>query len=334
MKTTVAICRTFLLISLLAAGVLAQGAQSVEAQNYRAPGELIDVGGYRLHLNCTGKGSPTVLLEGGAGDFSLDWSLVQPKVAANTRVCSYDRAGYGWSDAGPLPRTMRQIVRELHTALKKARVKGPYVFVGQSYGGLLARVFASQYPKEIAGVVLVDSTHEDTEIMMNNKVTLLRELSRNRELPAVKTKMPPSTAPRTTAEKQNKSSSPVTIGAPYNQLPPEVQQMRRWLMAQPKYDEARESEFDFLGEELGVMHEERAKNKIPLSDLPLIVLARGKNQREANKKLQADLVRLSRNSKQVIAENSGHHIHIDDPELVAKAILEVVNAIRQKTKLV
>src|SRR3989441_5358143 len=110
-----------------------------------APGQLVDLGGWRLHLNCTGHGSasqPTVILEAGAGGFSVDWSLVQPEVARFARVCSDDRAGLGWSDLGPRPRTLRQVVWELHTLLEKADVRPPYLFVAHSYGGILARLFA------------------------------------------------------------------------------------------------------------------------------------------------------------------------------------------------
>src|SRR5574341_1525543 len=119
--------------------------QSAHTNGYPPTGKLVDVGGWRLHLDCSGKNkknSPTVVLESGSGDFSFDWSLVQPGVARFTRVCSYDRAGSAWSELGPRPRTMRQVVYELHTALKKAGIKGPYVLAGQSIGGLLVRTFA------------------------------------------------------------------------------------------------------------------------------------------------------------------------------------------------
>src|SRR5262244_723717 len=116
-------------------------------QSYPPPGKLIDVGGYRLHLNCTGNKSPTVVLIAGAGDFSFDWSLVQPGIAQFARVCSYDRAGSAWSDPGPTPRTMRQEAFELHTLLSAARIKGPYLLVGHSMGGLITRVYMDQYPQ-------------------------------------------------------------------------------------------------------------------------------------------------------------------------------------------
>src|SRR6185437_2723170 len=120
-------------------------AANVSAQSDSAPpppGKLFDLGGYKLHLNCTGSGSPTVVLSAGAGDFSTDWALVQTKVAAFTRVCSYDRSVAAWSDLGPKPRTIYQEVFDLERLLKAAGEHAPYIVVGQSLGGMVARVFA------------------------------------------------------------------------------------------------------------------------------------------------------------------------------------------------
>ena len=116
-------------------------------------GKLVDVGGYRVHLYCIGTGSPTVVIVG-AG-FSFNWGLVQPEVAGFTQVCSYDHSGIGWSDDGPKDSCSLR-VSEVHTALKNAGIKGPYVLVGHSLGGLVARVYAGQYPDEVAGMVFVD----------------------------------------------------------------------------------------------------------------------------------------------------------------------------------
>jgi len=130
---------------------------------YPPPGRLIDVGGYRLHLDARGVASaaPTVILEGGAGLGSVTWGWVQPRVAETTRVLAYDRAGIGWSDRGPEPRDGRQIARELHAALQGAGIYGPYVLVGHSFGGLYVRIFGDMYPDEVVGMVLVDPTHPD-----------------------------------------------------------------------------------------------------------------------------------------------------------------------------
>src|SRR5437667_9021026 len=121
---------TLSLIGLLLVGLLYQArASAIDASHYPAPGKLVVIGGYRLHLNCTGTGSPTVILDAGLGGASLDWSKVQPGVARFTRVCSYDRAGYGWSDTWPGPRTSQQIVKELHLLLVHAQISGTYLLV-------------------------------------------------------------------------------------------------------------------------------------------------------------------------------------------------------------
>jgi pimeloyl-ACP methyl ester carboxylesterase len=134
-----------------------------DAERYPAPGQQVDVGGYRLHIQCVGEGSPTVLLDAGLGGFSLDWSLVQPELAANNRVCAYDRAGYGWSDPGPQPRTPSHIADELHTMLVNAGVQGPYVLVGHSAAGKHVRFYATRYPQDVVGMVLVEARHESVD---------------------------------------------------------------------------------------------------------------------------------------------------------------------------
>lgn len=315
-------------LAMLMLAVTARTQQPRNPPKFSPPGRMVDVGGYRLHIHCTGRGKPAVILEAGGGDFSLDWGLVQPRVAGFTRVCTYDRAGYGWSDAGPTPRTMRQIVSELRTGVRKARVKGPYVFVGHSFGGLLARVYAGQYPQEVVGMVLVDSAHEDMQILMNNKLTLLRELTRGREIPPIQTRIA-SPPPAASEGSRNAPAAASKLEPPYDKLPQDSQQIRLWAMSQAKFSEARRSEFDFLAEELSLVHADRAKQEFPLGDLPLIVLTRGRNLSEGHRRLQADLVRLSRHSKQVVAQNSAHHVHLDEPETVADAVRQVVNAVRQ-----
>src|SRR5215212_1938782 len=152
-----------LVLVLLLAGVVFQFVMTrIHARIYPAPGELVDVGGYSLHLYFTGEpGAPTVVMDSGLGGTMLDWQLVQPKVAEFARVCTYDRGGMGWSDSGAQPRTSQQIVRELHTLLDNAEVRGPFVLVGHSFGGTNMQVYARQYPNQVAGMVLVDSALED-----------------------------------------------------------------------------------------------------------------------------------------------------------------------------
>ena len=159
-RTLSIVMLVFLILSLitLAAGAI---AKSNLAKQNPAPGQLVDVGGYKLHINCMGKGSPTVILESGQGDYSLTWAYVQPQIAKITRVCSYDRAGLGWSDPSPNPRTASKQVEELHTLLVNSAVQGPYVLVGHSRGGMLVRMYAHNYPNEVISMVLVDSLHEE-----------------------------------------------------------------------------------------------------------------------------------------------------------------------------
>src|SRR6476619_5964306 len=137
--------------------VYESAAEAADVRAYPPPGQLVDVGGYRLHINCTGTGSPTVVIESGWGDMSAAWGWVQPEVAKTTRVCTYDRAGMGWSEASPEPRVAREYAKELHTLLANAHETGPYVLVGHSMGGFTVLVYAHDYPADVSGLVLVDS---------------------------------------------------------------------------------------------------------------------------------------------------------------------------------
>jgi len=144
--------RVFALTALVALAAVAPSA---------AASRRVDIGGYRLNLRCAGAGSPVVILEAGAGDTLETWDWVFPDVRKLTRVCAYDRAGLGRSDASPVPRTSEGIVEELQALLSRARVNGPYVLVGHSFGGLNIRLYAARHPDDVSGLVLVDATPED-----------------------------------------------------------------------------------------------------------------------------------------------------------------------------
>jgi len=132
-------------------------AEEADLEAFPPPGQLEDVGGYRLHIHCTGAGSPTVVIDAGQGDWSTSWGSVQQEVAKTTRICTYDRAGLGWSEPGPLPRDVAHFAKDLHTLLQKANVPGPYIMVGHSLGGASVRIFMHDYGSEVAGVVLIES---------------------------------------------------------------------------------------------------------------------------------------------------------------------------------
>jgi len=150
------------LLTLAVIGAIYQViATQIDQRTYLPPGEMVDVNGHLMHINCVGRGSPTVILEAANLGMSAHWVRVQQQLARTTRVCAYDRAGMGWSEAGPEPRDARQISSELHTLLKSADAEGPYVLVGHSYGGLYARMYAARYPNQVAGVALVDSSHPE-----------------------------------------------------------------------------------------------------------------------------------------------------------------------------
>ena len=150
------------LLVLAVVGAIYQTVATERAERaYPPPGEMVDVGGYNLHIDCVGQGSPTAVLDGGTGEMSANWVLVQREVSHTTRVCAYDRAGMGWSEMGPEPRDAKQISGELHALLEGAGIQGPYVLVGHSFGGLYAQTYAARYPEEVAGVALIESSHPE-----------------------------------------------------------------------------------------------------------------------------------------------------------------------------
>ena len=153
-----------LLVVLAVAGMMYENISEARDRRFNPmAGRLFDVGGYKMHIDCTGEGSPTVILESGLGDSYISWRRVQPRIAKFTRVCSYDRAGLGYSESSSQPRTSKVIAGELHALLRAAGVAPPYVLVGHSMGGYDVRLYASLYRNEVAGMVLVDASHPDQE---------------------------------------------------------------------------------------------------------------------------------------------------------------------------
>jgi pimeloyl-ACP methyl ester carboxylesterase len=333
-----------ILLSLPAAATWAQSESAPPP--FPPPGKLVDGGGWRLQLNCTGEArasQPTIILEAGAGDFSVEWSLVQPGIAKFARVCLYDRAGDGWSELGPHQRTFHQIVYELHTLLDKAGVKPPLVLVGHSYGGWLVRLYASTYPADVAGMVLVEAgTDNPLRMLPDGKLVHSSDLATGRPIPAVKTAgplrgsdIPPS------ALSQMRAGLPEAVKTanqpPRNKLPADAQRMRTWALGQLGHVAAAVNSFE--NEELAGFRAERAKSQYALGDMPLIVLTRGipeehgpdgKAIEEEHRRDHAAIAAMSRNGKLVIAARSGHHVLFDEPELVIKSIREVLAEARAK----
>jgi pimeloyl-ACP methyl ester carboxylesterase len=249
-------------------------------------------------------GSPTVILEAGGGGFSSDWSQVQNVLSPDVPVCAYDRAGLGWSEPGPAPRTMKQEVFELHLLLDAAGVHGPYVLVGQSIGGLLARLYTAQYAGEVMGIVLVDPTHESDLLGSLRYGGWIR--LREKALPRV------------------------------------VPEPRREGKAATQYN----PDDDYSAEEFQQLYLSRKTNPVPFGDRPLIVLAAGKRpappgtsdelwaqMRIEKDGLRIDLSRLSTNSKFVLDPLSTHAMHLDNPQLVAHSIKEVLTAASTRARL-
>ena len=334
-----------LALSLFVAAGSAAGQGTAVSPPVPPPGRMIDMGGWRLHLNCTGTparvgAQPTVILEAGAGDFSVDWSLAQPGIARFARVCSYDRAGSAWSDLGPRPRTMRQIAWELHTLLQKAGERGPYLLVGHSFGGMLVRVYQSAYPAEVAGMVLVEAADiNDSWTYLDGKPVRVVETATGEAVPDAKSSGPllisdiPSgpLAQITAAAREGGAGA---NEAPRTLLSADAQRMRTWAMSQLKMYASNDNPFQ--AEELAALLRELRNDPHPLGDVPLMVLSRGKAERDeraeaAHAAAQAALMKLSRNSRQVVAFNSGHHIPIEQPGLVVSAVRDVLDEIALRT---
>lgn len=312
-------------------------AQSIDSAAFQPVGTLIDIGGRKLHLNIQGSGSPAVIFENGTADFSFVWSFVQPEVATYTTTVSYDRAGYAWSDAGPIPRTAEQICWELHTALQKAGIAPPYILVGQSFGGFLVRAFARYYPTEVVGMVLVEAVQEDQKIFMGgNTPQRIRDFAKGRTAPAVQTFFVASDTARA-------HTLMTDIDPLFKKFPDSIQQMQVWAQSQPKFIPSVQAEMDWSPEDVANMYAHKGEPAYMLGNMPLIVLTRGKGGFDGRadslqlekERLQAQdqLAKLSSNSKHIIDTNSGHNIHVEDPATVIAAIKEVFIAATKHTKL-
>lgn len=291
------------------------------------PGKLIDLGGRKLHFQRAGSGSPTVVIENGNSAFSIDWALVQPEVAKFAQVCTYDRAGYAWSDPGPADGTVEQTADDLHLLLLKAGVKPPYVLVGASIGGFYVRAYQRRYPDEVVGLVFVDSTHEDgLGYMVEGKPKAIHLLSRAEMRAAFQPLLgDPSLLPK----------APAALEASFNRLPKDLQAARLWALQKwfTDLDATREMiSADSWRLEFIAQHRARLATAHPLGDLPLVVMGRTNDHAEKRKRQQEELRVLSSVGKLVLAENIGHEIHLDRPDFVVQAIREVVDTVQKKVR--
>jgi pimeloyl-ACP methyl ester carboxylesterase len=308
---------------------------------FPAPGRLIDVGGFRLHVNCSGTGSPAVVFEAALGASSLSWSLVQPQVASVTTACSYDRAGLGWSDAGPLPRTAGRVADELHELLRRAQVPTPYVLVGHSFGALVMRILATRHPNLIAGLVLVDPAHpeewldpgphERQQIERGRRLCshgataarlgIARAVSALVDLGA----LAPARLLTGLVSRGSFGRADEQILAPLWKLPPDLRRPLRRFWTEPKF-------FEALGSHIATIcdsaSEARDAGTSPLADVPLTVIAAATSN-DRRSRLHEALAATSPRGRLIVARESGHWVPLDEPAAVVDAIAQMVEVARR-----
>jgi pimeloyl-ACP methyl ester carboxylesterase len=300
---------------LLVLGIIVLGAgSSILRRRYPPPGRLVSVDGHKLHLYCTGTGTPAIILESGLGTDWTSWRLVIPALSKITRVCVYDRAGYGWSEPGPKPRTASRLASELHSLLHNAGVPAPYVLVAHSFGAYDARIYAARFRSTLKGFVLVDPADEDEPPLSPSLGRRIHNL------------LPPSGLAGLARLWEGELA-----------VPPELRDLPRAFrdrfMVGASYDEAAAE----LAERNSLDESEAEVRRMPLpSDLPLTVLtapyiiAPGRSgvptlrAFSGHIALQAALTRTSLRGKQIVAWDSGHSIQLDRPDLVIGAIREMV----------
>jgi len=290
--------------------------ESIDAAAHPMAGQLIDVGGHRLHLNCTGSGSPTVVLEPGLGESSSVMGWIAPAVASDTRVCVYDRAGRGWSDAADGPQDGAQTAADLHTLLDRAHVPGPYVLAGHSFGGLYILTFAANYPDQVAGMVLLDSTAPSSAPAAATKIRSYDLLGRiSALLPAV----------------AHFGVARLVAQSSYGTLPPRSRDEARARTATAS-DVA-----SFLNEFLeGSIAVRQAASLVDFAGKPLIVITAGSGHDDAWLAAQDKLAALSTNSRHRVVADATHAslvLNETDATAASQAIRDVVASVRTSRPL-
>jgi pimeloyl-ACP methyl ester carboxylesterase len=335
---TLLVALVIILLLLLCVGFVYQAFGSARGmRKYPPPGRLVDVGGFRLHINCAGTGSPSVVLESGIGASSLSWGLVQPEVAKFTRVCSYDRAGLGWSDPAPPPRTCSRISDELDRLLLNAGIPGPYVLVGHSFGGYVVRHFATRYPDKVAGMVLVDTIHPSEWLnptaqqkrMLRGAVFFsyvgawLARLGIVRFCLDLLTGGSPQ-IPRRVIKLFGRDATGVVerILGEVRKFPPEAVPIVKTIWCLPKCFESMAEHLASLPISAGEIATTGLAGEFPLTVLTSGI--HGPKLRMESESLAGQFT----GSQHILASESGHWIQLDEPRAVVDAIREVVEAVR------
>ena len=314
----------FVAVLAIAGMIYQTAATEADERRYPPPGVLVNVDGYKMHIYCMGEGSPTILLDHAGGGSSVDWSLIQPKLAEHTRVCAYDRAGYGWSDYNPAPRTLEQQVNELYGLLEGANEKGPYIFVGHSYGARVGRVFAAKYSEKVTGMVLMDAgfLYDDPRY----PAEILSEYKSENTMIRTANWLAPFGLVRLLR--------PIIMSDPTFDLPKEGQLASTSFAATSRYWQSLEAQTEALPT---VFEEERQVTS--LGDIPLLVLvstepndAGHQRWRQAN----IEMADLSTNRSHQIVEGATHFSLVyrqNDAQTCADGILDVLNAVRNTQDL-
>lgn len=294
-----------------------EASAAADRERLPPPGMLIEVDGHRLHLRCIGKGSPTVILETGLSGMSAVWAWIQPDVARSTRVCSYDRPGLGWSEMGSDPHDGLNLMRQLHELLQRAGVDPPYVLVGHSLGALYARIFAGEYPAEVAGLVLVDPSHPD------QLERFPREATRRQQWLFRVARVVPWLA------RVGLVRLTGILAAQVEDLPPRDQAVLSAFYASPQHLAATRAEIERWGETC-----RQAAASGSLGQRPLVVLSASNIPREFRASWRAmhrDLARLSSQSRHRVVAGADHvSLVLDrrDSRAVSVAIGQVVWTVR------
>jgi len=325
---TAALAFTALALALVPLGICYHSITlRADARRFPQEGKSVNVGGFNLNLNCTGQGSPTVILEAGLGVPAISWRSVQSGITGFTRVCSYDRAGYDWSDPGPMPRTSARSAAELHTLLRNAGEKPPFVLVGHSFGGTNVRVYNGLFPEDVAGIVLADTGQEDLQLPDYFQQLLSIELDqrrRSRKWAALRYWLGIS---RLEAAQQIDDPA-----LPYNR------QEWFYFLIQPGFIAAAASEIENRGAST-----EQLRRSGTLGDKPLIVLiARDslldlplslENKHALNHmwvESEKRLTDLSSRGKWVMVSGTGHMIPFDRPDAIVDAVRELSVEVRKR----